>query len=322
MSAKTKILIDCDPGHDDAIAILFAARHCDLVGITTVHGNASLESTTRNALAVCRLAGIDVTVARGCAAPLVVPAVHAPDIHGRTGLDGAELPVPDRAPIAMHAIDFILSEAEKHRGELVLAVVGPQTNVAAALRREPKLASWLKAITIMGGSTTHGNITPAAEFNIYADPEAASIVFGCGAPIWMAGYNVTRETGFRQQDIDRLRAGGGRVARIVADLMQFYLDGQRRVFGLDIAPMHDVCAIFPFVAPELIEYLETSVTIELAGRFTRGMTVCDLRRKRATGTGAIADAATPNARVALRSQARKLIDRVVDTVIAFGDGRR
>ncbi len=314
---KTKILIDCDPGHDDAIAILFAAKTCDLVGITTVHGNSSLENTTRNALALCTLAGLDVPVAAGCAAPLVMPATHAHDIHGRTGLDGAEMPAPDRAPIDTHAIDFILEQAERHQGELVLAVVGPETNVAAALRREPRLARWLKAITIMGGSTTLGNITPAAEFNVYADPEAAAVVFASGVPIWMVGYNVTRETGFEQRDIDRMRAAGRRTASTIADLMQFYLDGQRRVFGLEIAPMHDVCAIFPFVAPELITYVHTAVQIELSGAHTRGMTVCDLRNKRAKGTGAIRDADAPNAHVALRSNARPLIDKVVDTILAF-----
>jgi inosine-uridine nucleoside N-ribohydrolase len=312
----TKILIDCDPGHDDAIAILFGARHCELVGITTVHGNATLENTTRNALAICTLAGLDVPVARGCEAPLIGPATHAGEIHGRTGLDGATLPVPDRAPVAMHAVDFIIAQAERHKGELVLAIVGPQTNVALALRREPRLAAWLKAITIMGGSTTIGNITPAAEFNVYADPEAAAAVFACGAPIWMAGYNVTRQTGFTQPEIDRLRRGGGRTAAVVADLMQFYLDGQRRVFGLDVAPMHDVCALFPFVRPDLLTHVETSVEVELSGRLTRGMTVCDLRNKRAGGTGSIREARPPNARVAIASDARALIAEVIDAVLA------
>jgi inosine-uridine nucleoside N-ribohydrolase len=313
----TKMLIDCDPGHDDAIAILFAARRCELVGITTTHGNASLENTTRNALAICTLAGLDVPVAQGCDAPLVGAATHAGDIHGRTGLDGADLPVPDRGPIATHAVDFIIEQAERHKGELVLAVVGPQTNVALALRREPRLASWLKAITIMGGSTTIGNITPAAEFNIYADPEAAAAVFACGAPIWMVGYNVTRQTGFTQPEIDRLRAGGGgRTAAVIADLMQFYLDGQKRVFGLDIAPMHDVCAVFPFVRPDLLTFVEAAVEVELAGRLTRGMTVCDLRNKRAGGTGAIQEARRPNARVAVASDARPLIAEVIDVVLA------
>jgi len=313
----TKILVDCDPGHDDAIAILFAARRCELVGITTVHGNASLENTTRNALAICTLAGLDVPVARGCEAPLVGAATHAGDIHGRSGLDGAVLPEPDHAPIDAHAVDFIIEQAERHKGELVLAVVGPQTNVALALRREPRLASWLKAITIMGGSTTVGNITPAAEFNVYADPEAAAAVFACGAPTWMAGYNVTRQTGFTQPEIDRLRRGRGRTVAAIADLMQFYLDGQRRVFGLDIAPMHDVCAIFPFVRPDLLTHVEASVEVELSGRLTRGMTVCDLRNKRAGATGAIQEARRPNARVATSSDARALISEVIDAVLSY-----
>jgi inosine-uridine nucleoside N-ribohydrolase len=210
----------------------------------------------------------------------------------------------------------MIALAERHKGVLVLAVVGPQTNVALALRREPRLASWLKAITIMGGSTTIGNITPAAEFNVYADPEAAAAVFACGAPIWMAGYNVTRQTGFTQPEIDRLRRGGGRTAAVVADLMQFYLDGQRRVFGLDVAPMHDVCALFPFVRPDLLTHVETSVEVELSGRLTRGMTVCDLRNKRAGGTGSIREARPPNARVAIASDARALIAEVIDAVLA------
>jgi inosine-uridine nucleoside N-ribohydrolase len=313
----TKILIDCDPGHDDAIAILVAARRMELVGITTVHGNSTLANTTRNALALCTLARLDVPVAAGCAAPLVAPATHAADIHGKTGLDGATLPEPDRGAIATHAVDFILEQADRHKGELVLAVVGPQTNVAAALRREPRLASWLKAISIMGGSTTTGNITPAAEFNVYADPEAAAVVFACGTPIWMVGYNVTRETGFTRPEIDRLRQGRGRTAAVIADLMQFYLDGQQRVFGLEIAPMHDVCAIFPFVQPDLIEHVECSVEVELAGTLTRGMTVCDLRKKRVAGTGVIRDARPPNARVAVRSDARRLIASVIETVLTY-----
>ena len=169
----------------------------------------------------------------------------------------------------------------------------------------------------MGGSTTIGNITPAAEFNIYADPEATAAVFACGAPIWMVGYNVTRQTGFTQPEIDRLRAGGGgRTAAVIADLMQFYLDGQKRVFGLDIAPMHDVCAVFPFVRPDLLTFVEAAVEVELAGRLTRGMTVCDLRNKRAGGTGAIQEARRPNARVAVASDARPLIAEVIDVVLA------
>ena len=165
--SKRKILIDCDPGHDDAVAILYAARHLDLVGISTVHGNNTVENTTRNALAILELAG----------------------------LDGADVPEPKRRPVDMHAVDFIIDMGRRHRGELVLATIGPETNVAMALRREPRLKDWLQEITVMGGSTGPGNVTPAAEFNIYCDPEAAWAVFNSGIPIRMVGLNVTRRTG-------------------------------------------------------------------------------------------------------------------------------
>ena len=314
---KTKILIDCDPGHDDAVALLYAARQLDLIGVTTVHGNNSLENTTRNALAVLELAGIDVVIARGCAEPLAQKPIHAADIHGKTGLDGADIPAPTRKPIATHAVDFIIEQAQRHKGELVVALIGPQTNLALALKREPLLGKWLREITIMGGSTTLGNITPAAEFNIYADPEAAAVVYGCGVPIRMVGYNVTRETGFNRTDVARLKSSGKRVAGVIGDLMAFYLDKQNRVFGLDVAPMHDVCAIVPYVAPDLIRTLETSVRVELNGTHTRGMTVCDLRRVRAEATQAIQGTAKPNAHVALSSDARTLIDGVVDTLLTY-----
>jgi inosine-uridine nucleoside N-ribohydrolase len=314
---RQKILIDCDPGHDDAVAILFAARHCDLLGITTTHGNASLENTTRNALAVLELAGVDAPVAAGHAAALVHGTVEATDIHGRSGLDGADLPAPARRPVAAHAVEFIIETARAHQGELVIAPVGPLTNIAAALKREPRLAAWVKEFSVMGGSTTLGNITPAAEFNIYADPEAAHVVFTAGTPVRMVGYNVTRQTGFGQHDIDRLRAGGRRTAGVIADLMGHYLGRQRAVFGLDVAPMHDVCAITPYLDESLITYAHAHVAIELNGTHTRGMTVCDLRGVRADGTRTIQRGGAPNARVAIASDARRLIDHVVDALLTF-----
>ena len=313
----TKILVDCDPGHDDAVALLVAARHLELVGITTVHGNSSLENTTRNALALMELAGLDIPVARGCAGPLVGSATHAPNIHGKSGLDGASLPEPTRRLVQQHAVDFIIAQAERHRGELVVAVVGPQTNLALALRREPRLAEWLREVTVMGGSTTTGNVTPAAEFNIYCDPEAAAAVFASGIPIRMVGLNVTRRTGFSSADIERLRQSGRRVAGVIADLLSFYLARQRETFGLDLAPMHDACAVIPYAFPELIRYGETTVQVELAGGLTRGMTVCDLR---ALHPGAKLPArlvATPNARVALETDSRLLIDRVIETILTY-----
>jgi inosine-uridine nucleoside N-ribohydrolase len=313
----TKLLLDCDPGHDDAVALLFAARHLDLVGITTVHGNSTLENTTRNALALLELAGIDVPVARGCAGPLVGDATYAPEIHGTSGLDGATLPAPTRRPVDLHAVDFMIAQAERHKGELVVAAVGPQTNLALALRREPRLATWLREITIMGGSTTGGNVTPAAEFNIYCDPEAAAAVFASGVPIRMVGLNVTRRTGFASGDVERLRAGGRRVATTIADLLGFYLASQRKVHKLDLAPMHDVCAIVPYAFPGLIRYAATSVRVELAGTHTRGMTLCDLRTLRPDTTLPARLSATPNAEVAIEADSRRLIDSVIETILSY-----
>ena len=214
-------------------------------------------------------------------------------------------------------MDFIIEMAHQHRGELVIAMIGPQTNLAVALQREPRLASWLKEITIMGGSTTLGNITPAAEFNVYCDPEAAAVVFDCGAPIRMMGYNVTRATGFVRADIERLKASGKRVAATIADLMAFYLDRQERVYGLTVAPMHDVCALIPYAAPGLITDIATSVRVELTGTHTRGMTVCDLRGVRAGSTQQITAATNANARVALAAESGALIDLVLTTLLEY-----
>ncbi len=314
---RHKLLLDCDPGHDDAVALLFAHRRFELVGITTVHGNSTLENTTRNALALCTLAGIDVPVARGHAAPLATAAHQASEIHGKSGLDGATLPIAYRAPIEAHAVDFIIETARRHQGNLIVALVGPQTNLAAALQREPRLKAWIHEIAIMGGSTTLGNITPAAEFNVYCDPEAAAIVFASGIPIRMMGYNVTRQTGFNRADVDRLRASGRRVAGTIADLMDFYLSRQQRVYGLDVAPMHDVCALVPYIAPELVTYVDSSVQIELQGTHTRGMTVCDLRGVRPGSTEQIRAPANSNAKVAIAARERTLIELVLEGLLEY-----
>src|SRR5215218_7783086 len=313
----TKIIVDCDPGHDDAVAIVFAARHFDLLAVTTVYGNASVENTTRNALAILELAGINAPVASGCAEPLAAPALHTREMHGKTGLDGANIPPPTHSTIETHAVDLIIALAEQHRGELVVAAIGPSTNLALALKREPRLRSWLRGVTIMGGSPTLGTVTPVAEFNVHADPEAATVVFESGIPIRMVGYNVTRQTGFDRDDIARLKVSGRKTAAVVADLMSFYLGKQERVFGLQVAPMHDVCALVPYVAPDLIRAVEASVMVELAGTHTRGMTVCDLRSVRPGAAGAMKGVAEPNARVAVEARSRPLIDLVIDTVLAY-----
>lgn len=313
--AKPKILIDCDPGHDDAVALLFAARHLDLVGVTTVHGNNSLENTTRNALAVLELGEIEVPLARGCADPLAMPNAGTADVHGSTGLDGVALPEPSRRPIDKHAVDFIIEMASRHRGELALATIGPETNVALALRREPRLKEWLTEIAVMGGSTGNGNVTAAAEWNIHCDPEAAWAVFNSGIPIRMVGLNITRRTGLEQADIDRLRASGRRVAGVIADLLKFYLANQRKRSGITIAPMHDVCAVLPYVHSGLIDFAHARVEVELSGTHTRGMTLCDLRP--AALAAGLKRVPPPNAHVAVEARSREIVERVVETLLSY-----
>ena len=313
--ARTKILIDCDPGHDDAVAILYAAKHCDLVGVTTTHGNNSLDNCTHNALAVLTLGALDVPLAKGCAEPIAGIRVQAGNGHGKTGLDGTNLSAPDRAPIDQHAVDFLIDMARQHRDELVLAVVGPATNVAMAIKREPRFAGWLREITVMGGSTALGNITPVAEFNCWADAEASAVMYSCGAPIRMVGYNVTSRTGTNEADIARLRTGG-KVAGHIADLLEFYLGRQRHLFGLNIAPMHDVCAVVPYVHPDMLTYHHCNVQVELNGTLTRGMTVCDLRTLTEDGK-AMRGSGDANVQVALESDARRLISHVVDTILTY-----
>jgi inosine-uridine nucleoside N-ribohydrolase len=315
--SKQKILIDCDPGHDDLVAILFAARHLDLVGVTTVHGNNTLENTTRNGLIALELGGLDVPLAAGCAEPLVQPSVGIAAGHGKSGLDGADFPEPARKPIGTHAVDFIIAMAESHKEELIIALTGPETNLALALRREPRLRRWVREITIMGGSTTTGNWSPAAEFNIACDVEAAAAVFESGIPLRMVGYNITRRTGFDEGDISRMRASKRRAAAAIADLMAFYLSRQRQFYGLNVAPMHDVCAIVPYVYPDLISYLHTSARIETAGTYTRGMTVCDLRHPSGSAEKTLRNRTEPNALVAVDANSRGLIDAVLDTLLTY-----
>ena len=307
---RTKILIDCDPGHDDAVALLYAAQHLDLVGVTTCHGNATVEAVTRTALSVLTLGGVAAPLAQGCAGPLVGRAA-APPGHGAP--DAATLPLPDRAPVAAHAVDFLIDMARTHRDELVLAVIGPATNLALALRKEPRLPAWLREITVMGGSTAAGNATPVAEFNTWCDPEAAAALFACGAPIRMAGCNVTSLTGVNAADIARLLAGP-RVARHVGAWLDAELRRQRDRSGADLVALHDVCAIVPYVQEGLIEYRHCHVAVELNGALTRGMTVCDLRPPAPKPRGAGA----PNALVAIRAEPQRLIDHVLATLLSCG----
>ena len=314
---KTRVIIDCDPGHDDAMAILYAARHLDLIALTTVFGNNSLENTTRNALGLCALGKLNIPVAAGMSEPLVAVRTSAADIHGKTGLDGADLPAPTRDVVAKHAVQLIIDEARAAPGEIVLAALGPLTNVAVALKTEPRLAGWLKSITLMGGSTTFGNITAQAEFNIFCDPEAAAVVFACGAPITMVGLNVTRQAGIGQPHIDRLRQSRGAVGKTFAGLLEFYLRRSQDIYNLKTASMHDPCATIPLIAPELITYEHAHVHVELASPQLRGMTACDLRRVNSAKVTTVRKPEPHNARVAVAVDGAAAVEHVIDALLEY-----
>ena len=277
---KPKIILDCDPGHDDAIAILLAARHTELLGVTTVNGNVGLELTTYNALITTQLLDVDVPVYRGANAPLVAEPLHAPDIHGETGLGGPELPPLTRELAGDDAVSYLIDTVRQH-DDLWLVAVGPLTNVALALSLVPDLATNLKGISVMGGSSTFGNTTPAAEFNVLADPEAADIVFRSGANILMCGLDLTHQFDLRTEDLATIRAVDNRAAHFVADMIEFF--GQtyaERFFGTFTAPLHDPCAVLALTHPDLITFEPRNVAVELRGEHTRGMTVVDERKVR------------------------------------------
>jgi inosine-uridine nucleoside N-ribohydrolase len=270
------VLVDCDPGHDDVMAILTAAKYASLIGITTVAGNAALEHTTRNALVTCELAGIDVAVHSGAAGPLSGPTRDAVHVLGSEGLEGVEIPAPTRTISGEDAAGFIVDTARRFPDVWIVAV-GPLTNVAHALQREPDLAQQVAGISIMGGGT-FGNATAAAEFNIWADPEAANVVFRSGARIRMCGLDLTHQVCADAEFISEIRALATPLAAFVSGLLDFYTQRILELAGGGgLAALHDPCAVLAVTHPELFEFGSHKVRIELDGTYTRGATVIDRR---------------------------------------------
>jgi inosine-uridine nucleoside N-ribohydrolase len=270
-----RILLDCDPGHDDAIALLLAlaSPEVELLGVTTVAGNQTLEKTTANAIRVLDFVGRDdVAVAAGARRPLLREPFVAAYVHGETGLDGPDLPPPQREPLEQHAVDFL---AERIDGTTLVAV-GPLTNVALLLARYPEARP--ERLAIMGGSIGLGNVTPAAEFNIWADPEAAARVFGAGLDLTMIGLDVTHQALLMDADAERLRASG-RTGRMVAELYDFFHRFHRDTYGFGGSPIHDAVAVAHVFRPELVQTEHRHVGIETASELNRGRTVVDLWRR-------------------------------------------
>lgn len=317
-----KTILDCDPGLDDAFAIMLAVRHTDLLGVTTVAGNATLDHTTDNALRILDAVGRpDVPVYAGCSAPLVSPLVTAEHIHGPTGLAGADLPEASRAHEPIRAVDFIVEAALEERNLNVVAV-GPLTNIAAALVAEPRIASRIACLSLMGGSTAYGNATVAAEFNIRTDPEAAARVFSSGIPIRMCGLNLTRRARITPERLARIESVGTGCAALGGRLLRRYIDTVRNTFGIEGADLHDALAVAALVRPDLFASAPLKVYVELRGEYTRGMTVCDTRHLR--GSEPLVDFSRtplcptrgeePNAEVGLDLDAEGFFDFLVDTL--------
>ena len=274
-----KIILDCDPGHDDAIAILLAhgSPAIELVAITTVAGNQTLPKVTRNALRMCTVAGItDVPVAAGCEFPLVREQIVAREIHGESGLDGPAFPEPTVELDPRHAVDLIVEAVMAAQpGDITLVPVGPLTNIAMAMRREPAIVERVREVCLMGGSYTRGNTTPSAEFNVFADPEAAAIVFGAPWKVTMVGLDLTHQAGADEGVLQRISAIGTPLSKIVVEMLTFFGSRYKEVTGIGAPPVHDPCAVAYVIDPSLITTRDAYVAVELKGNLTYGATVTD-----------------------------------------------
>lgn len=306
------IILDCDPGHDDAIAILLAAGDpaVDLLAITTVAGNQVVEKTTLNARRICTAAGITgVPIAAGCARPLVQPLSVADDVHGESGMDGPSFGEPTVDAVAEHAVDLMYRTLTGHPEPVTLVPTAPLTNVALLLTRHPDAAAHIREIVLMGGSTERGNRTPAAEFNIFVDPEAADIVFRSGLPVTMCGLNVSHQALVTPEVLARLDGLGTDLARICAELMTFFAATYRRLWGFAAPPLHDPVAVARVIDPEIVRCVDASVAVELRGEYTRGATVVDLHQYLDRPV---------NAKVAVGLDQERFWDRVIGAVDRLG----
>jgi inosine-uridine nucleoside N-ribohydrolase len=301
----TRILLDCDPGHDDAIALLLAlaSPEVELLGVTTVAGNQTLEKTTANAIRVLELVDRgDVPVAAGSPCPLVREPFVASDVHGETGLDGPDLPPAKGRPVEAHAVDFLA----EHLAGATLVATGPLTNIALLLARYPEARP--ERLVLMGGAIAEGNTTPAAEFNIWADPEAAARVFASGLDVTMVGLDVTHKALLSGAHADQLR-GAGRVGQVVAELLDFYGVFHREVYGFDGSPVHDAVALAQVIRPELLELRRLNVQVDCESSLCRGRTVVDVWRR--TGL-------EPNADVAVGIDAEAFLDLLLERLARLG----
>lgn len=292
-----------------AILLAHGNPEIELLAITTVAGNQTVDKTSLNARRVCTVAGIrDVPVARGCDRPLTRELKTAGYIHGESGLDGPAFGEPTVPLDRRHSVDLLIELIMKSDGDITLVPTAPLTNIAMALRKEPRIVQKVQEVVLMGGAYTRGNSTPAAEFNIYVDPEAASIVFTAGWPLTMIGLDLTHQALATPAVLQRIAALGTPVARIAVELMEFFRDTYRRNAGFESPPVHDPCAVARVIDPQVMECVDAFVAIETRGEFTSGMTVTDFSGR----------LARPNAQVARRLDVDKFWDLMVDAIERIG----
>ena len=307
------IILDCDPGHDDAIAMVLAlaSPELDVKAITASAGNHTPDKTLRNVLRMLTLLRRqDIPVAGGARKPLMRELIIAENVHGESGLDGPALPEPDFTPQACTAVELMAKTLRESPQPVTIVATGPQTNVALLLNSHPELHDKIARIVLMGGAMVLGNWQPAAEFNIYVDPEAAEIVFQSGIPVVMAGLDVTHRAQIHGLDIERFRQVGNPVATIVAELLDFFMEYHKDAkWGFTGAPLHDPCTIAWLLKPELFTSVERWVGVETQGKYTQGMTVVDYYFL--TGK-------QPNTTVLLDIDRERFVDLLVERLAFYG----
>lgn len=310
---KIPVILDGDPGHDDAIAWVLAkgSQRLDILGVTSVCGNQTIEKTTYNARRICTLIGLDVPMAMGRLRPLISAPIIAPSVHGESGLDGPALPEPVYPLLEIDAVSLMAKLIEESKEPVTLIPTGPLTNVAALLLAHPELKEKIARISLMGGGVQYGNWTPAAEFNILVDPEAADVVFSSGIPIIMAGLDVTEKAMIFPEDFERIRALGNPVAVIVAEWLEFFYQFHRGL-GYEGAPVHDAVAVAALLKPEIMESRELYVQVETAGEFCKGATVADFN-------GVLGK--VPNAKVLMGIDRQAFVDLLVEAIETYGEGK-
>jgi inosine-uridine nucleoside N-ribohydrolase len=305
------ILIDCDPGHDDAIALLLAVAspEVELLGVTTVCGNQTVDKTTANAIRVLEFVGRgDVPVAAGADRPLARERFVAAYVHGESGLDGPALAPPQKSPEPEHAVDFLAGRILGAPEAPTLIAVGPLTNVALLLARYPEVTEHIRQVVVMGGAIAEGNVTPAAEFNVWADPEAARRLFRSELDVTMIGLDVTHKALLTPAHGERLRETG-KAGTLVAELLEFFTVFHRETYGFPGSPIHDAVAVAQVIRPGIVETLERHVEIETESELCRGRTVVDLWRRTDN---------EPNAKVGVDMDAEVFLDLLCERVGALG----